>query len=326
MDSVDPRLRRKRRRILTRDNHLEGLRQADWVLERTREVLAQAGLTATAIGTFKAPHREKNGKPYSFKIDVGLSENAPESTAWIRHEPDHVHVLGFEPAKKNLATLLAGTSSMKTVIPADWIGRHLFVVPCALGAQGAMSTLYAMDEGGMSSLKKPRRLVMATRMIKASARLAVRDGRRYGLAHGFRVLWSELTWLPNLRVSHEETFVTTLDTVMSLLDESDFPYVTHLKIDAQGGDIDVLQGAKETLKRTIAVTLEPESHQYRDADGNSKVAIEEFMRGQGFVGISEFRTLPQAELIEAQVVDPTFVNVRLWQSLGSPHIWIHQMS
>lgn len=294
--------------------------------EITRNLLLQAGFVAGVDGKLTMPDVPRRSSLRSFKIDVGLSENAPEAKQWIERDFGHVFVLGFEPATRNLTKLNQGLSDKPIALPKEWIGTQILIVPCALGSTCEFKTFYALAEGGMSSLKRPRRVFIATQAIRIAVKSSVKNVLHSRPRQALRDLRVPIHYLRNLQMTEENTYVSTLDEIMSLLSEVDFPYVTHLKIDAQGSDIEVLKGGNRSLARILAVTVEAETRQYLESDGNSQRSIDEYMRVSGFTPLSEFQRLPDSQRIIAEVVDSTFINVHLWHSLGSPSVWIHQTS
>jgi hypothetical protein len=79
------------------------------------------------------------------------------------------------------------------------------------------------------------------------------------------------------------------------------PWIEYLKVDVQGGDLDVLRSAGPWLaERVVYVTAEPESAAYAGCEGNTAEAITAYMTSQGF-----------ERIVHPNTCDPTFVNRRL---------------
>ena len=66
------------------------------------------------------------------KIDIGLSENAPQTRIWLENQKDLL-VFGFEPVKQNYDTILKGNSKFSNRLDPKFIGKKTFIINCALG-------------------------------------------------------------------------------------------------------------------------------------------------------------------------------------------------
>jgi len=83
-----------------------------------------------------------------------------------------------------------------------------------------------------------------------------------------------------------------------LFDWDRFPIIEYIKIDAQGADFDILQGAENYLReRVVYITAEPESSQYNNCQHNTAENMNNYLQSQGFIHINHPNT-----------ADPTFIN------------------
>ena len=66
------------------------------------------------------------------KIDIGLSENAPQTRIWLENQDDLI-VFGFEPVKQNFKTILKGNSKFSNKLNPSIIGKKTFIINFGLG-------------------------------------------------------------------------------------------------------------------------------------------------------------------------------------------------
>jgi FkbM family methyltransferase len=198
------------------------------------------------------------------------------------------------------------------------IADRFLIIPCALSDEDGMATFYATKDSGQSSLLEP-------------IKFALRDTVR----------------VPAFR----------LDTVFSIVSPSRFPVIDAIKTDCQGGDLLVLRGGIETLRRTAIVVTETESTSYQHATNSAQV-IENFLSDLGFVYLNKpsklrlsyrdklqwldrptFRWVSltvsflrryflnlQTKSVNARVhtVDPTFVNSKYLDAVQRGEIFVRQ--
>lgn len=222
----------------------------------------------------------------ALRIDVGLSGNAPQSSVWLKQDPELVS-LGFEPVSMNREMLRSETSPWPERVPRNWIGSRLFVVPVALGNVNPYERrdVYVTgNDSGCSSLLRPRHFPVART---------------------------------------ETVEVWSLDRILEVVDMGQFPYIEYLKLDCQGSDLDVLKGSAQSLRQVLAVTVEPENRQYRGSR-NSLRAITRFLRSNGLVEVSEYIKQKRRFRGSIAVDDPTFINAELYASHGFPDIHLFQ--
>lgn len=201
------------------------------------------------------------------RLDVGVSENAPMSRQWIGEDTaGELLIFGFEPHPKSRKILKAGTSRWPNPIAPHEVGKRLILLPFALKSRkeyGTARFYLTKDNSGCSSLFRPKTIPV-----------------------------------------EDETLVETcsLSQFFDLFPFENIPFIEYLKIDAQGADFQILQGAEDYLKKIAVVTLEAEENEYPSAL-NSLQAIQEYMLKHKF-----FLTK------KLNCGDPTFVNI-LFQEL-----------
>jgi FkbM family methyltransferase len=122
------------------------------------------------------------------------------------------------------------------------INDRFLIVPCALSCTSGSIEMFVTPNKGMSSILKPK-------TYSIDSTLTVRT--------------------------------ETLDNFMNLIDLDSFERIDYIKTDCQGFDLEVLKGAKNTLKHTAIVTCESENFHYINAE-NSPEHLENFFNEIGF--------------------------------------------
>ena len=102
----------------------------------------------------------------------------------------------------------------------------------------------------------------------------------------------------------EQITLTSLDFYISKHPEllERFKLIHHLKIDAQGMDLEVVKGGVETIKNHVVyLTCEPDGYQYEwnDKEENKSVIenIDPYMKSIGFKKVDH-----------PECLDPTYIN------------------
>ena len=62
------------------------------------------------------------------KIDIGLSENAPQTRIWLENQDDLI-VFDLEP-EQNFKTILKGNSKFSNKLNLALIGKKTFIINC----------------------------------------------------------------------------------------------------------------------------------------------------------------------------------------------------
>lgn len=220
------------------------------------------------------------------KIDVGLSENAPMSSVWLKESKD-LMVFGFEPSRKNLDTLKEGNSKFPVKIDPSLIGNRMILFPVALGMKRFeprpwKRKFYSTSlDGGQSSFFAPKDFLVD---------------------------------------DEYDVEVWSLDEFIELIPPERFPLIEHIKTDCQSGDFDILFDLRpENISRIIAYTLEIETQQYEGISYRRK-DVDNFFKRNGFIHLNIFLRLLLRW--KCRVSDPTFINrANFWRLLSCSRIW-----
>lgn len=197
-------------------------------------------------------------------VDVGLSIDAPNSASWLLKD-EKSFVIGVEPSPENISVLRKGRSSdfhlpylcldndhvLLKGDPVCKIENRFHLIECAIDNVDSPTTapFYMTDERntGCSSLLKPT--------------------EKLGL---------------DVKQIHE----AKVNSLKQILDEfyentSRFPYLTLLKSDAQGKDLDVIKSTRDYLDKVLFIKMEVRTDgQYENEQKVSE--IEEFMKNNKF--------------------------------------------
>ena len=196
-------------------------------------------------------------------VDVGTAIDAPNSAYWLDRWPD-VFVVGIEPVPLNIEELYAGRPLVgapayhlalrsnqiyKGGIPQGQIDRRFCLIEAAIDniSTPTSSSFYITDERntGCSSLLKPTEKL------------------------GLDV--TEVRQIPTL----------SLKTILDKLIPSRFEYVTFLKTDTQGTDLNVVKSCQEHLKNILFVQMEVNTRGQYEKEQKLE-DIEQFMFASGF--------------------------------------------
>ncbi len=221
------------------------------------------------------------------KIDIGLSENAPQTRVWLENQEDLI-VFGFEPVKQNYKTILKGNSRFSNRLNPKNIGKKTFIINCALGNVKSMQKkkIYVTTKDkGCSSIYKPK--------------------------------WPKV-------LSTETISVYPLDEFVKLIPFDRIKFIEHIKSDCQGSDFDILKQANYTLKKTAVYTIECENKQYFKTN-NGVTQISKFFKNKNFGKYNFFnKILYGNNLKNFNVDDPTFFNKNLVSKFFSKKFFIYQ--
>jgi len=224
------------------------------------------------------------------KIDVGLSVNAPHSQIWLDKNPD-LFVFGFEPVKSNIDAISKGNSKWPVSLNCDFIGKRLWIIPCALGNESnEVSEVYVTSvDPGCSSLLVPKTLAIS---------------------------------------STEKTTIWKLSDFLDYFPWQRFPYIEHLKIDVQGMDFEVLKGAEHYIKRIMFITIEVDTNEYEETSNNrSEISIYLLQRGFRQIPLRGPTRVLWELLhpgIEIHFTDLTFFNPTLLKQKSLETMFIYQ--
>lgn len=163
-----------------------------------------------------------------FKIDVGLSHNAPNSSLWLDSQDD-VIVIGIEPnplAIQMIKGEVPPPYPTQYKLNKNYINSRFFLIPAALSNYNGKATFYAVknnvDENmngydlGSSSLNKP-------------------------------------TYFEYNEITVE---VIRLEELFKIFDWNSIPFISQLKIDAQGEDFKIVEGIGPYLDKIVNLSIE----------------------------------------------------------------------
>lgn len=155
------------------------------------------------------------------KIDIGLSHNAPNSEVWLNRNPNNLAIFGFEPNPKAISILkgeLEREGKFDNILSLDKLNNSFFLIPLALGNEDKLSNFYGAQniDCGVSSLYKSNQ-------------------------------WDYTEFqVPQFK----------LDTFLELFPFNQIPYISHIKIDAQGHDWNIIKGMVNHLDKIVYISYE----------------------------------------------------------------------
>lgn len=237
-----------------------------------KNLLIQSGIQFDIDGYIQIPEWVRK-----VKIDVGLSDGAPQSAQWLEQEKDLL-VFGFEPNPHNIATIKARASDWSVTLNPNKINASFYLVECALSNVSAMvlTPFYCTsNDPGCSSLLEPNEFPVGE----------IVNAQTWSLNHF-------LTYFPFHRI----------------------PYIDFIKTDCQGADILVIEGCSDFLDKVAIITCEADDTRYKGSK-NSLTAISKLFSKYEFFQYRKYmRTLSKfigSRLKYINTEDPTFINKRL---------------
>ncbi len=221
------------------------------------------------------------------KIDIGLSENAPQTRVWLENQDDLI-VFGFEPVRQNYITILKGNSKFSNKLNPSLIGKKTFIINCALGNVSSMQEkkIYVTTKDkGCSSFYKPK--------------------------------WPKI-------LKTEKIKIFPIDDFVKLLPFNKIKFIDHIKSDCQGSDFDILKQANYTLRKTAVYTIECENKQYYNTN-NGLREISKFFKKKNFRRYNWLsKILNKKNLKNFIVDDPTFFNNKIVNNFSKKKFFIYQ--
>jgi len=251
-----------------------------------KELLLKSGLQLDANDFIQIPPWVKR-----VKIDVGLSDGAPQEATWLEHEKDLL-VFGFEPNHHNTAAIKARDSDWSVTINPKKIGHSFYLIECALSNVAQMELTpfyYTSNDPGCSSLLEPNEFPVGE-------------------------VVNVQTWSLNHFLRH--------------FPFHQIPYIDFIKTDCQGADIQVIEGCSEYLDKVAIFTCEADDTRYKGSN-NTLSAIKALFIKYGFFQYQNYmKTLskiwrPRLKYIHTE--DPTFINTRLRQQIAQNKIRAYQV-
>lgn len=221
------------------------------------------------------------------KIDIGLSENAPQSQIWLERATDLI-VFGFEANINSINKIKAGNSSWPIKLDTGLINNKIYLINCALSnvTERKISKFYlTSDDPGCSSLLVPKEFDVD----------GIIEVETWSLAHFLKYIPFEY-----------------------------IKYVDFVKTDCQGTDIQILQGCEGYLSKIAIYTCEAESDQY--VSSNNKIhAIKKIFHRNGFFRMNTLQKLLSFGIFKnIETDDPTFINKKLKKQALNNNVTAYQ--
>lgn len=242
------------------------------------DLLLRSGIELDQQGYIKIPSWVKR-----VKVDIGLSDGAPQSAKWLEQEPDDLLIFGFEPNHNNINSIRKRDSSWPVTIHPKHLGTRFHLIECALSdvTQKTITPFYyTANDPGCSSLLQPKEFPVAE----------VVNVETWSLNHFFR-------HFPFHQI----------------------PYIDFIKTDCQGADLQVLKGCSEFLDKVAIITCEADDTRYFESL-NTLEALTELFTTHGFAEYKPYmKNLskvfgPRLKYIKTE--DPTFINRKLRKQIA----------
>lgn len=207
-------------------------------------------------------------------FDIGLSYYAPYSQDWL-NKLDNILVIGIEPNPKNIKHLKDKQEykvSDLDKLKYKYMENNRFqLMECAIS-----NTCLNNEYLDFYNFKGD-------------------DGQNCSSLYKFK---DDLCKSYHLEIEQIKVPVYNLEYFLKQIPYERFPYVTYIKIDTQGSDLNVLKSAGNFLsERVVYVTAEPDGHQYENASDCNIENINNYMLSQNFIKVNHSNTK-----------DPTYLN------------------
>lgn len=227
------------------------------------------------------------------KFDVGIAIEAIHTEDWLNKNPDDLLVFGFEAlpfcvqeTRKYFSQPITKWKNVhrkpflqNSVIQEKWLDNQFVIVPAGLADKNDNNMNFHVTNKnvGCSSILKP-----SQELANIGIRLEnIINVPLYRLSDFFELL--------------------PLDTI---------DHIEYVKVDVQGTDLDVVKsGGKYISEKVVFLTIEAETTQYENAEGNSLKYMIEYMKSIGFLYIKHPNTL-----------DATFLNKKFQHLAESIYI------
>ena len=215
------------------------------------------------------------------KLDIGLSNEAVHSSVWLHQQPN-LFIFGFEPlpsACQNLMMFRGGNNVRH--LQQKHINRIQIYQSALSNVDIPSSRKFFVNnfDTGCSSFYKPN---------EGSFMDDIREEIHVNV-------WSLSMWFRKFFEKYPDRF----------------DCIHHIKIDAQGEDLEIAKGAGEWLKeKVVYITLEADGGYYQEIDLESK-HLDEYM-----VGVLGFERVEHHKVQDPTYLNPKFSHLR--------DVYIHQ--
>lgn len=250
-----------------------------------KELLVNSGLSLDSDGFIEIPSWVKR-----VKIDVGLSDGAPQSARWLEEEKDLL-VFGFEPNHHNVAAIKARSSDWSVTLNPKNINQRFYLIECALSNIPEMQLTpfyYTSNDPGCSSLLEPNEF-------------------------------------PVDEIVNVETW--SLNHFLKHFPFHQIPYIDFIKTDCQGMDIHVVEGCSEYLDRVAIFTCEADETRYKGST-NTFGSLKKLFFQKGFALYQNYMSVTSkffgGRLKYIHTEDPTFINGRLRKQIAKNKVRAYQ--
>jgi len=201
-------------------------------------------------------------------VDVGLAIDAPHSAWWLLKD-DKAFVIGVEPSPDNVSVLKKGRLA-NVSFPYLCLDENAIIQN---GTQiGKIGNRFCLLEFAIDNVDAP-----------SSAPFYMTDERNTGCS-------SLLKPTDKLGLDVKQIYQTPVVSLKTILDNvsfSKFEYITLLKSDTQGKDLDVVKSCREYLSKILAIKMEVRTDgQYENEQKVEDIA--EFMTANGFTLVHDF--------------------------------------
>lgn len=246
-----------------------------------KDLLIRSGIQFDIDGYIQIPDWVKR-----VKIDVGLSDGAPQSAKWLDEEKD-LMVFGFEPNHHNTAAIKTRSSDWAVTLNPNKLNTSFYLIECALSNVSELSLTpfyYTSNDPGCSSLLEPNEFPVGE----------IVNVQTWSLNHF-------LKYFPFHRI----------------------PYIDFVKTDCQGVDLHVIEGCSQFLDKIAIFTCEADDTRYKGSQNNlaaiSKLFSEhEFFQYKKYMGTLSKFIGPRLKYIKTE--DPTFINRRLRKAIANDKV------
>lgn len=180
---------------------------------------------------------QKLSSGYKLRFDIGTSYNIPYSLEWLR-EDEKIFVIAIEPHPKNF-------ESSKKIIKDFGYNDRCYLIEAAVDDVNSIAkkVFYGLGgketnyDSGTSSLRKP---------------------------------------MGRFKDCIEQIYNVNVVSLKTILDNLEYDFIDHLKVDTQGNDLNVLKSLGDHIKKVIEIQSEYDSTgEYQFA--NSGKELDDFL-------------------------------------------------
>lgn len=251
-----------------------------------KDLLLKSGIEFDDSGFMKIPNWVKR-----VKIDVGLSDGAPQSAKWLEQEANDLLVFGFEPNHANAQNIRTRNSDWATTLHPKHINHKFYLIECALADVEEMQLqnfYHTAADPGCSSLLQPKEFEVAE-------------------------VVTVQTW--------------SLNHFLKYFPFHQIPYIDFVKTDCQGSDIEVLRGCSQFLNKIAVYTCEADDTRYHSSKNTLEALTQEFKRHRFFLYKNYMKNTskvfgPRLKYIKTE--DPTFINQGLREKIAKNKVRAYQ--